>query len=81
MGERDERRGNWRWRQASNSLDSAIGRTVMARFPLRALGLLLLTVTILGASCQALFAGVDPNALDVSAAQALDQFVQLLGDE
>jgi hypothetical protein len=29
----------------------------MARFPLRALGFLLLTVTILGASCQAVFAG------------------------
>jgi len=29
----------------------------MARFPLRALGLLLLTVTIFGASCQAVFAG------------------------
>jgi hypothetical protein len=29
----------------------------MARFPLRALGLVLLTVTLFGASCQAVFAG------------------------
>jgi hypothetical protein len=30
----------------------------MAKFPLRALGLVLLTVTIFGASCQALFADI-----------------------
>jgi hypothetical protein len=45
----------------------------MARFPLRALGLMLLTVTILGASCQALFADVDLPAIPT-----LGQIEQLL---
>jgi hypothetical protein len=45
----------------------------MARFPLRALGLLLLTVTILGASCQALFA-----ESDLRPAPALEQITRLL---
>jgi len=35
----------------------------MARFPLRALGFVVLTVTILVASCQALFYGVGLAAL------------------
>jgi hypothetical protein len=44
----------------------------MARFPVRALGLLLLTVTIFGASCQALFADADLPSPD------LDRIEQLL---
>jgi hypothetical protein len=34
----------------------------MAKFPLRALGLLLLVVTITVASCQALFHATEPTA-------------------
>lgn len=45
----------------------------MAKFPLRALGLLLLTMTILGASCQALFAETS-----LRVAPALEQITQLL---
>jgi hypothetical protein len=47
----------------------------MARFPLRALGLLLLTVTIVGASCQALFADIGPAAV-----QAIEQIERILAD-